>query len=279
MAKDSELARLRAEALKRERAAGKKMSRLRRQFTQTGDQVGPELRGTEFDPTVGRERINRYTKAQLRAHIERVNGFVDRGTQFVGAGDRSPITYDEWAEYKGYEGARNEIARAIRADRENLFIGPAGMTVEERKRLIEIRRNNRGRNPAVNAPDDIVEREPFSLAKASGLRKLIDVMKAKLAPDYDQKQREAAHDQFIGMMDRVENDEIREAVEQLTSGQFDILWNDTSFATALGTVYEILKAQAKGPVTPAQARQREQQMTDQMEMVNDLIAWAKRLPR
>lgn len=280
MAKDSELAKLRAEALKRQKAVTRKVSRLKRQFNDAGQEVGPVISGTDLDPRKPNSTIKRYTKTQLRSHIDRLNAFVDRDVQFVGLGDRArtPLPAEEWDRYKALEAQRNAIIRERNRQVENIFVAPQGMTVAQRKRWLERNRNRRGTNPAVNR-EEVIEREPFSLTKASGLTKLIEAHEKRLVAGYDEEKMAAAHEEFMGMMDRVGDEVMGLMVESLTPGQFDILWNETSFATALGTVYEIMKKQAMGKVTDEERLQQQSQIDGQMEMVADLIEWARKLPR
>ena len=253
------------------------MSRLRNtRFDVYGNAAGPEIKGTEFDPRVERERINRYTKSQLRSHIDRLNSFIDRRTQFVGADDQSPITMDRWGLYKALESQRNDIVRQMRGNRDALIIGNTNTTVAERRKAMQDAANLRQRNPAVN-PEEILDRKPYSLANAKAVDRAIEAMRKKLDPDYDAQRMRDAMGQFVDMMDRVDNEELKNAVIDLSPEQFDVLWNDTAFVTALGHIYEMMTMQAKEKPTRDELEHMQGRISGQMESAMGLAQWAKGL--
>lgn len=269
----NEVDRLRREALRLQRNAMNKMSRIKnkRRDEWTGEPVGPKLRNTKFDPTKPKSNIQRLNSNQLQTHIERLKEFLHPSTQFVADEEGVPETIQKWRAYKWREQRRNQMLAEQKADRQDLFINPLGLTVQERHEQL---REKRTQNPSVNI-EDIIEREPFNLAKITQLDKLIKLYDKRLESGYDEKRMEAAKKSFEGMMGSIENDELMTAVNKLTPGQFDVLWNDTTFAWALGTVYEIIQRANKGNPKDTD----EKRMADQYEMVRDLIEWAGRLKR
>ena len=108
----SELDDLRALARKRQRAVGKKISRIRRQ-------VGAEIAGTSYDPRKPSSNINKLNRNQLRSYINKLNAFQSRQNQYVQLSGNVPLPRKTWLAYVKPQEKVNKLANTL-----DKFINP-----------------------------------------------------------------------------------------------------------------------------------------------------------
>jgi len=234
----SQLDEKREQALYLTRRANHKISRLR-----TKRDV--EVAGSMYDPRKPARNIKRYTEKQLDAYIARNTQFLDRGTQFVGDAHKRPIPAGEFRELHVAELARRKHAQDIYDRHKNIRLPgrdgkPGTETIGERRDKMRADRKMAG-NPSVNDPYDTPVREPKNIANRKALKKLTREAKKKAQSGWDDKELKRQIGEFSKMVSRIGDADLAASVKALTPGQFRTLWNDTNFATAVSSQYEIVR--------------------------------------
>lgn len=228
----------REQALYLTRRANHKISRLR-----TKRDV--EVAGSEYDYRRPAKVLKRYTEKQLDAYNARLSQFNDRTTQFVGDAHRRPIPAQEFRELHVAEVARRKHAQEIYERHKNIVLPgvegqPGTETIGERRDKMRADRKMAG-NPSVNDPYDTPIREPKNIANRKALKKLTREAKRKAANGWDDKELKRQIGEFTKMVSRIGDADLAASVKKLTPGQFRTLWNDTNFATAVSSQYEITR--------------------------------------
>lgn len=167
----SDLDRMRDELRKKRQAASNKIARVKRN-------TGANVAGTQFDPRRQPGIEKRYNARQLQAHINELNQFLSRGTQFVGLRGGKPAPKGEWNVYKRRE-AWQEEARAAHDAVMGGLPTPTGMTVRQNQAMVP-----ESVGSANYGPYRKYDRQPGDVESLSALRKLSDAMAGKTRVNY-----------------------------------------------------------------------------------------------
>lgn len=260
----NELAELRKLARARHRAATRKVSRLR-----TTHDV--ELSGTKYDPRRDLGKIKRYTAAQLRTYIGQLNEFTARKTQYVGDAQRRPIKGTMWEQYKALEAKYNERVNTDFANMyADVFLPMSGQTLGERMAATVPTHRQMG-SPAVNSPYNPPARKPRNVGSEKALKRLMQNLRDRVKPEYRKRLVDEGRQQYGQMLDVIDQEDLRQAVNSLNDEQFFMLWNYTPFAGAISLNYEIAMKALSSKEQPFHSKQFEDQIGDARALVN----WAK----
>lgn len=264
MATDREqLDQLRALARARHRAVTGKISRLNRQ-------AGVVVSGTKADPRRNLSKIKRYTASQLRTYINQLDSFNARSTQFVPSANRKPIQVDLWKKYKNLERRYNQRVNEQFEQVKDVFLPAVGQTLGERMAMITPA-HRQLTNPAVNAPYRPAEVQSRNVSSEKALRRLIAQKQNQLKVSYRKKLIDDARSQFSKMADIINRRDLADDVANLSDAQFEVLWNYTPFASAIGINYEVIQAMLSNKEKPYHSDSLRNAVASQ----KSLIEWAK----
>jgi hypothetical protein len=232
MAKD--IRSLREEALKRHKAASRKVARLKRE-------KGVEVAGTEFDPRVPVDKLKRYNSRQLQAYITRVNQFTRRTVQFVPDYRRRPVRAGTWRGYQAAEAQYNAYVQdRLRKVRD--IVLPGGMTVEERL-ATKTPSHPVMSQEAVNAPYRKVARRSTSMYGADKIRAREQALRFKASEAGRRKDLADARKTLDRWIEVTGDTALGRQVAKLTDAQFEFLWNYTDFADNSSLRYHSAQAE------------------------------------
>lgn len=229
--KNPERQRLLGEVVARQRAAGKKVSRLKSQ--------GVDAKQQGIDPRKPLPLVRRYTAKQLQAHLDRLNTFTSRKTQFMADTHGRLLPPEDVARYKTAERKINAARKkAVDLIGDIKAPGAGGLTIAERQKAIGSDRPS-ARTP-VN-PFAFEKRTPNSFTSAEALRKITADLEKKLQGDFLGKNlasdRQAAYD----MLDILRDTKMKTKIEKMDDFHFNILWNFTKFPRHVSSPYNIAK--------------------------------------
>ena len=269
--KDAELQALRIELLKRQRAAGDKISKNRRQR-------GVEIAGTEFDPRVSRETVSRMTKASLQKRLDIVNKFVHRSNQFVAGAQGAPLPRAQYNEAKRLV----ERAQAKRDDWHkatgNLILPGGRETVGQRRAKMGGKHRKGG--GMANAPEMLPTNfDDMKFVSAKGLKTFMSNIKRANQTGHKLGSVNKWREQFAQMTDVIggqRGEALRAKALSLTDKQFALLWHDTAFSTAVSIEYEMALQSLKVGKDGQQISAVKSQILDESaKKADELVKWAK----
>lgn len=215
---------LRALAMRRHKAATRKVSRLR------GN--GVEIGGTNADVRVNPANIKRYTTKQLNAYIGRLDNFNSRNNSFApSANPDRPLRGDRVKYYRGLENKANEIARNEAAAIADIPIGNTGFTVGERNDTLLGRRSNAKRVWGDTSSRIFQDKGTLAtrrIASPEALEKLIAMKERQLANGFKEKQIALQRRDARNMADGFGDETIGARIAALSDSQFDIWFNYTN---------------------------------------------------
>lgn len=222
---------LRALALKRTKAAGSKISRLRKQ--------GVEAAGTEFDPRVSRERIARMNKRQLAAYMGRVDSFTNRNVKFVAGANGAPLPKHLVAQYQSAERRRNERLSKRGMVGADVIVPGSGMTVGQRQKLMESRGNDilRAGGQWDYQPYTPHTRKIEGMANANALRKLIELERTTGRASNLQESLAVQKSRHVDWLLENGQTEMADMANSLSLDQFDLLKHKTGYAHQIKFMY------------------------------------------
>lgn len=261
-----ELEALRAEVRRKHRNATAKISRL--------NAKGIVIKGTSYDARDDVKKFATYTTKQLIAHAKRLDEFTQRKTAFVPGAGGAPLPKSKFERYKALEAQHNAIGD-IRMNERGDFMAPgSGMSIRDREHTMRPD-SVRAQGDVVNRPYSKIERSPENINGEAALDKLTRDMQRKLNRNFLPKQIRASRKQLDDMLDIIGNSELSEAARGLTAHQFDVLWNDTKFATDAGLIYGVMKMKAAG----GKDRWYASVVEDYANDISEALEWAKTLPK
>lgn len=271
--RDAELEALRAQLIKRQRAAANKISKNRRLR-------GVEIAGTQFDPRVSRETISRLTKASLKKRLNTVESFVSRSTQFVGGHMGAPLPRAD------YNQARELVDRA-KAKRQKWEDSISAITLPDSSETIGQRRAKmRGPHSRAggnaNAPEVLpINFDEMRFYGAAGLKKFKQNIAKLTETGHKPGSVKAWRNQFEQMLDGINSERgesMRRAARGLSDKKFAILWNDTPFSTAVSIEYETAGHGSKPGSKEGEVSAIKSQILEQsIKEADRLVSWAKTL--
>lgn len=225
----SEIDKLRAEVMRRQQAANAKVSRMRRQKS-------IDVAGTEFDVRRDPNKIKRYNGAQLRAHLERLNEFTSRKTQFVAGNRGVPIPASAWRAYKRDEALFNSKVSREYTRVKNYQNPDVNMTVEDYDKNIRADKIEAA-GAASHRPMSAKEVKASRVTGLAALKELhMDIKRRrnrKYLPKQIAKQRETANK----MLNQIGNPEYLKRISELSDHQFDVVFNWMGFAEDVSMRY------------------------------------------
>lgn len=248
---------LRAQVKARQVAVSRKINRLEKQHD------GLQLMGSRFDPRRETSRIDRYNTAQLQAQLARLNGFMDRRTQFVSGAHGVPMRKQEWERrVASLQRRANRAKRAMKNKYAGVFVDESGMTVAQRQATMDSDRKLAG-NPAVQRPWTETNYEPKNVTGESSMRILEKALRKQIGKQYEADKIAEARKQAMQMLrgiktvlpkrsnlragdEDVTYPELKRALNNLTNGQFAAMFFGSTFATALSLEYELTQALLSG---------------------------------
>ena len=253
---------LRAQAMRLQRATGKKLSRNR---TVKNIDVSP------IDPRVPAERIARYTKSQLSAYMARLEKFNSRSNQYERGYEGRPLSQSKVREYKKQYEIYNKFVDKFNAKYADVFIEQIGQTVSQRRQMT-MPSFNRMDVDAENYPlhRNIMSSDQFLSEK--GLDIQIDMLKRYGSFEYWNKRVEKGLIGFKKQIQELNNPELNEEVKDLTMEQFRFLYEATDMPTNLGLAYDKALSIKNGKQLFAD----EQIMRQEVETVIEYLQEAKR---
>jgi hypothetical protein len=259
----SELDNLRAEVRRRQQAANAKARRLKAK--------GIDVSGTSYDPRRDSSKIGRYTRQQLTNYLGELNAFTSRGNQFTRLANGFVPTM-EWRAYKQPERSYNQIGKRQYGKVEDMIL-PSGQSVGERDASMRPTnpRVRRAAGEAVRRIYEPVNLRPEQVDSPEALRKLTAHRLRQISRNYEPEEINRQRKEMKGMVEKIGDDDIRNATASLTDDQFKILWNYGSFATDLSRDYERIQLLATGGAAAAQDRVHEDARAD----IIDAVEWAK----
>jgi len=263
---NAELKALRAQAQHLTRRATHKISRLK-------NKQDVIVAGSEYDLRKPSKLINRYTAKQLQSYIAKQSQFVDRGTQFVPDAHRRPIPASEFKELHTAELARHRRAQEVLSKHKDIPLPGGTETIGQRRDKMRSDRKLAG-NPSVNDPYDTPVRTSKQIANRKALKKLTREAKQKSGKGWDDKELKRQIGEFSKMVSRIGDADLAASVKKLTAGQFRTLWNDTNFATAVSSQYEIVRTDL---ISEEDKPWHIQIIHDAFTDARRLVDWAKKL--
>lgn len=253
---------LRELAKRRHDAASAKVRRLKSQ--------GVEVADTRYDPRVDRSRINRYTKKQLEAYVNRIDSFTDRSTQFVPGRRGVPIPREAWESFE-----RAQIASNIRAEK---YLKPHAdrvlptTNVSVRQRLMdrdamEFNTLRMGRGVS-NIPFSVNAQTSRDFDNVKQVKAVERAFRKNLRPQKLNRQLRGYRKTASTMLDALGKDDLKTQLMQLNDKEFDLIWNLTGFTDNLKINYENMK-------TGASYRDSAKMEHDNELEMRELISWVK----
>jgi len=264
---DNELQRLRAELRKRRNAATAKINRIRKS-------TGINLEGTQHDPRPKPESIARYTKAQVRAQMRKIDSFTNRDTAFVPGARGVPIPKVDWDNYKAAEKRVGAKARTEFDKVADIFIPHLGVTVGQRDRFNRTDRPRASGEASVRA-FPVYQRDSKEIPSVQALRKLTDDLNRRTKPGYFTKYVKAQREVMSEMLKVIGDDRFQKQADALSDHQFNVLWNFEDLASRISERYEIMKAMASG----RKDTQFYSQLDNNESVLDEIFNMAANLPR
>jgi hypothetical protein len=214
---DAARAKLLAEAKRRERAAGKKVSRI--------EANGVNVAHSDFDPRKGARALNEMSAAELRSHVNRVNRFVSRDTQFSAGFAGAPLPRNRVERYKQLEAFNNAKAQGNDLGIADVKLPGQSGTVGGRAERLKQKEaaGNQGRI------FQMIERPLFSITNAKALETLIAGFEKKTKRDYVSKTIQARLNSGNAILKYSGNEDLIAEVAKLTNEQKRILIDDSTF--------------------------------------------------
>lgn len=229
---------LRQEIRVLQRRAGQKISR--------NEAQGIRVRFSEFDPRRDLQRVDRYNARQLNAYKRELQQFNSRQTRFVSGSEGQPIPNQLWLQYKASERQYNRIAQSRMRKYRGISLPESGMTVENYDALMTPTRPRMSQGQAVSRPFIEIKRDdPSRIEGAQGVRALIADMKRRQTPKYRNDAMKAQRYQAKEINTAIGSEELDRAIDNLTDGQFDVLWNYTDYADEASRYYQVKMAATK----------------------------------
>lgn len=228
MAKNSEVALLRAQVIKAQRNAGRKLSRLR----------GLGVNSSDIDPRKDVKLVRRYTKSQLGAQLVRLEGFNSRKTQFVPGARGLPIPKADWVRYQKTEKSYNTMIDLSSSSIGSLRIGDSSMTIAEHYATI-IPKNgvSMGGGSMRYHP---LNRSSKGVVKPENIDKLIVDLEKRMQPGYQSEQEKRIRDNFDALLKYSGRGDLSELAHKLEPGMFHLIWNFSPVVQMMAENYQAI---------------------------------------
>jgi hypothetical protein len=257
---NSRLAAQRAEVLRLQRNAGKKISRIKSQ--------GVVVAGTEFDVRKDRKLIAGYNEKQLAALAARLTSFNSRTMQFVPDREARPVPRTEWKKFKAAEQFLNTKKARELASVADMKMPIGDSTVGQRTAQMTADHAWAG-NPAVN-PFRPSNKLPTDIVSRRALKKLTKNLQKRQNAKYDDKEHRQNRKIYKKMFDDAGASDLAKRINKLTPKQFMFMWHYTGFVEAAKKKY-VLK-QLMGHMEVAR---HESVLHDAFTDMEKFVEWAE----
>lgn len=228
-----EIARMRAHAIARHKAATKKISR-----NKTAG--GANIAGSQFDPRRDLSKVKNYNAKQLATYVSQLDSFVSRKTQFVPDSGYRPMPVSAWNRLKDAEKALNKINTANFNKVKNTKL-PSGWTVEQKLSQTDPIHPHM-HNPASNSAHREIDRRSRSIKSLQALEKLEMDLRKRATPKHQKFLEQQARLSVKKMLEIMGDDEMQNRISKLSSGKFNFMWNYSGkFAMDMSLQYEAFK--------------------------------------
>lgn len=221
--------------------ATKKASRLRRL-------KGVEIGGTSADPRRDLEDVRSMSAANLRRHVEQLQKFNSRSTQFVQGADQTVITASLWKEHEKLREQWNARVREHEAKIADVFVKSKNATVaqEDAKTKSNEGSLQRAGGERSSRPFTERKRKPENIRGDEAMKKINAEMRERLKPGYFNKRIKAQREIHKKMMLESGDTEAIAKADKLTNQQFNIFWNYAGGAQESAVKYGISKMRSDG---------------------------------
>jgi len=228
---------------------------------------GVQLEGTQHDPRTGKD-IDRMRSRDLDALERRLQKFNSRSTQFEAGVRGAPLPRAKWLEYKKSETAvREKFSNELGKVADVKLPGPGDETIGIRQDKM------RTKHPtAANMAYVPPERKPFNVKDLDALNKLTKSNKKRMTAKWAREEHKRAQKELQQMVAVFEDDELSDMVKGMTKGQFNILWNFSTFADSMSITYHHYQKK----FTPKQKMPQEL-IDNELAQAKTLINWVKKL--
>lgn len=260
--KDDGLSELRSQVLKRQRAASRKVSRLRSK--------GVEVAGTKADVRRDPGKIARYNRTQLEAHLNRVNTFVDRRTQYVPDTYGRPVKAEVFKAYKSVEQQLKNIVDSEYARFKDTKIPGKKDTVGDRMSRVTAKFRHAG--SATNSPFVQIERDSKNFRSEAKIRQMTAAYKKKLRTNFLKKNLKVDREVVEKQLTTLGRDDLIARVNKLNNDAFNALFNFWGFIEKIALPYETAQA------TLRDGKDRswfEDQLVENMREAEKLVGYAE----
>jgi hypothetical protein len=265
-----QLAQLREQAAKRQKDVSRKIAR--------HEKAGVKLIGSVHDPRGDMARVARYNQRQLEAHINRLDEFMNRRTQFVPGVKGTPISKQVWTNYQRAEAKRNkaeaqryEQIKNMRLPGRMLNDGSMepGITIDQRQEGLPGRKSAYG---VTDIPHRPVFRMSRNFTDEQAMKILTLDMLNRARPQWIAERAAKEQANWLKMDAGQHQPDMVEAISQLTPFQFDVMWNYTSFATAASSEYEGARK-----LLNIEEQETSEQIVNARKEMWKYIGWAKEI--
>lgn len=230
---------IRAEVLRRQKAANAKIARLRRK--------GVQLAGSEFDVRRDPGKVARYNSKQLQSYLGQLNEFTHRRNQFVALSEGVP------ARAHVYNHAQRIAAEynAFVQEHESAILGTKLPSVASGNPALEAAKSTIGdfqQNIAgkrargkggVSRPLNIEERNAFEFVSEARIQDWQNSLRQKMRPGYMSERIEKQRYQMLQAVSNFGDTELMEMAKNLNDEQLDTLWNYTDAPRDLFSGYHM----------------------------------------
>ena len=254
----------RAEVLRLQRNAGKKISRVK------GKQ-GAVVAGSEYDPRRALSDISTMRGRDLDAMIRRLTRFNSRDTQFVAGHEGVPMPRTDWRAYVAAQEGLNAKKKREHDSVKDIPMPLGDETIGQRTAKMTPDHAGAG-NPAVN-PFRPVNRLPGDITGTAKLKALTKKLRKQQGSKWDAEEHIATRNIFRDMIDKIGAPELAAAVGALSPKQFMVMWHYTSFASDLSRWYEV----AKELVDDGEKEWYDDSLADAFDNIWGHVRWAKEL--
>lgn len=229
---------LRQQLLARQRAAGKKISRIK-------SNTGAVIAGTEFDPRTSRANINRLNARQLQARLNRIESFIARPNQYVADAENRPVPRAIYQRYQRAEAVSNRMKQQRMDQVGNIQLPQGDYTIRERHAAFHAGMGPAQRRQMPNQVDVFPFNRPAgAFASADAMVKVAKYLEQSTTPAAQKRRMRAMRDQAESMVKVMNSKRVMSTLQNLSNEQFDVLWTHTNFARLMSFAYEFMMDRA-----------------------------------
>lgn len=234
-ARKARLADLRAQAIKSESLASRKIKRM------ASHKWGYDVTGTELDPRRGVERIGRMTEKQLTSHLESLKQFRSARTGWYSDYNGNPISRQVYRNYVSATERSNKKMREYNAATENVDMPWTGFTAGEKRGVLAPSKYylESGSNYQLHERRVL---EPSAIEGEKGAKMLTKMRSDEITERAQQDRIYAMRSQISDMADQIGDSELKLLLEGISDRNLWFAWvNDRSLADSLSLAYEASK--------------------------------------